>query len=205
MRVFSFVLATSAIAIATPALAQEGTAGGKFVAGAIVGIDRVETEVEGFTSRDEDVVFGVTAGYDYETAKGLVFGIEAEYTDSSLGVSVRDVFDEGDRVSLNAGRDLYIGGRLGFRPGKNGLLYVKAGYTNASIEGEYDDGTIEVSAEESFDGFRLGAGGEIDLGSNYGIRLEYRYSDYGNLGADEFDVGLNVRRHQGVVTLIGKF
>ncbi len=205
MKVISVAIAAGMFAVASPALAQEGTAGGKFVAGAIVGIDRVETEVDGFTSRDEDVVFGVTAGYDYETAKGLVFGIEAEYTDSSLGVSARDVLEEGDRISLNAGRDLYIGGRLGFRPGRNGLLYVKAGYTNASIEAEYDDGTTEISTEESFDGFRLGAGGEIDLGSNYGIRLEYRYSDYGSLGADEFDTGLNVSRHQGVLTLIGKF
>lgn len=206
MKVISVALAASALAVATPAFAQDEAApGGKFVAGAIIGVDRVEFEADGLTSRDEDAVFGVTAGYDYETAKGLVFGIEAEYTDSSLGVSVTDFDVEGDRLSVNAGRDLYVGGRLGFRPGKNGLLYVKGGYTNASIEVEYDDGTTEVSAEESFDGFRLGAGGEIDLGSNYGIRLEYRYSDYGSLGADVFDTGVNVSRHQGVITLLGKF
>lgn len=204
MKVISIALAASALAVATPAFAQEeSTAGGKFVAGAIIGVDRVEFEVDGFTSRDEDAVFGITAGYDYETEKGLVFGIEAEYTDSSLGVSVQD---GAESASVNAGRDLYVGGRLGFRPGKNGLLYVKGGYTNASIELEYDDGTGEVSAEESFDGFRLGAGGEIDLGKNYGLRLEYRYSDYGSLGlGDLLGTDFNVSRHQGVVTLLGKF
>ncbi|WP_086733897.1 outer membrane protein [Erythrobacter colymbi] len=204
MKVISIALAASALAVATPAFAQEeSTAGGKFVAGAIIGVDRVEFEVDGFTSRDEDAVFGITAGYDYETEKGLVFGIEAEYTDSSLGVSVQD---GAESASVNAGRDLYVGGRLGFRPGKNGLLYVKGGYTNASIELEYDDGTGQVSAEESFDGFRLGAGGEIDLGKNYGIRLEYRYSDYGSLGlGDLLGTDFNVSRHQGVVTLLGKF
>lgn len=204
MKVISLALSASLLAVATPAFAQdESTAGGKFVAGAIIGVDRVEFEVDSFTSRDEDAVFGVTAGYDYETAKGLVFGIEAEYTDSSLGVSFEDGIESG---AINAGRDLYVGGRLGFRPGKNGLLYIKGGYTNASIEVEYDDGTGEVSAEESFDGIRLGAGGEIDLGSNYGIRLEYRYSDYGSLGlGDVLDTDFNVSRHQGVVTLLGKF
>lgn len=203
MKVISVALAASALAVATPAFAQdEDTAGGKFVAGAIIGVDRVEFEVDGLTSRDEDAVFGLTAGYDYETAKGLVFGVEAEYTDSSLGLTV---VDGTDSASINAGRDLYVGGRLGFRPGRNGLLYVKGGYTNASIEVELDDGTTEVSAEESFDGFRFGAGGEIDLGSNYGIRLEYRYSDYGSLGNEEFGSDFNVSRHQGVVTLIGKF
>lgn len=203
MKVISLALAASTLAIATPVFAQEeSTTGGKFVAGAIIGIDSVETEVDGFSSNDEDVVFGVTAGYDVETAKGLVFGIEAEYTDSSLGVTAEDGLES---FSLNAGRDLYVGGRLGFRPGPNGLLYVKGGYTNASIEAEYNDGESVVSEEESFDGFRIGAGGEIDLGRNYGIRLEYRYSDYGSIVDDGFGTSLNLSRHQGVVTLLGKF
>lgn len=205
MKVISIAMAASALAVATPAFAQEeSTAGGKFVAGAIIGVDRVELEFDGVTARDEDAVFGVTAGYDYETERGLVFGIEAEYTDSSLGVSVEDE-DTGESLSINAGRDLYVGGRLGFRPGPNGLLYVKGGYTNASIEGEYDDGDSVVSQEESFDGFRIGAGGEIDLGRNYGVRLEYRYSDYGSIADDGFGTSLNLSRHQGVVTLLGKF
>jgi len=206
MKAFFVGLAVSSFAFAAPAMAQdESTAGGKFVAGAIVGVDSVETEIDGFSGSDEDVMFGLTAGYDYETASGLVVGVEAEYTDSSLGISVTDIDVEGDRGSLNAGRDLYVGGRLGFRPGKNGLLYVKAGYTNASIEVEYDDGTGEVATSTDFDGFRIGAGGEIDLGSNYAVRLEYRYSDYGSPALFGFDTGVNVSRNQGILTLLGKF
>lgn len=204
MKIISLALAASTLAVAAPAFAQDNTTGGKFVVGGIVGIDSVETEIDGFSSNDEDVVLGVTAGYDIETATGVVFGVEAEYTDSSLGVSFEDV-DTGESFSINAGRDLYVGGRLGFRPGTNGLLYVKAGYTNASIEAEYDDGDAVISEEESFDGFRIGAGGEIDLGRNYGIRLEYRYSDYGSIASDDLGTSLNLSRHQGIVTLLGKF
>lgn len=206
MRTIFVGFALGGIAVASPAVAQDsGTAGGQFVAGAILGIDQVETEFDGLSSRDEDIMVGLTAGYDYETASGLVIGVEAEYTDSSLGVTQTDVDVAGDRLSINAGRDLYVGGRLGFRPGRNGILYVKAGYTNASIEGEYDDGTGAVSDDVTFDGFRLGAGGEIDLSSKFGIRLEYRYSDYGSLDPFGFDTGINVSRNQGVVTLLGKF
>ncbi len=206
MKAIFVGLAVSSFALAAPAMAQdESTAGGKFVAGAIVGVDSVETEFEGFSDSDEDVMFGLTAGYDIETASGLVFGVEAEYTDSSLGIP-RTVLDvAGARSSLNAGRDLYVGGRLGFRPGKNGLLYVKAGYTNASIEVEFDDDTGGFSDETNFDGFRIGAGGEIDLGSNYAIRLEYRYSDYGSPALFGSDTGVNVSRNQGILTLLGKF
>lgn len=110
-----------------------------------------------------------------------MFGLEAEYSDSGVGASVADVDVPCDRFSLNAGRDLYAGARLGYRTGRDGLLYVKAGYTGASIEGEYDDGADKLSDEISFDGFRIGFGGEIDLGSSYAIQLEYRYSDYGDL------------------------
>jgi opacity protein-like surface antigen len=38
-----------------------------------------------------------------------------------------------------------------------------------------------------------------------GIRGEYRYSDYGNYHYNGVDTGLKTRRHQVVVTLVGKF
>lgn len=199
--------ALAAVLVSAPAAAQEeSTAGGKFVAGAIVGVDSVNFEFDDeISDAEEDILVGVTVGYDYETASGLVVGIEGEYSDSSVGATATDVFVADDRLSINAGRDFYAGVRLGFRPGKNGLLYVKGGYTNASVEGEYDDGTGEIADEQAFDGFRVGVGGEIDLGSNYGIRVEYRYSDYGSIEALGIDTGLDVSRNQGVITLLGKF
>ena len=51
----------------------------------------------------------------------------------------------------------------------------------------------------------MGVGGEIDLSSNYAIRLEYRYSDYGNLELFGTDTGIGVSRNQGIITLLGKF
>jgi outer membrane immunogenic protein len=202
------VLASAAAAVlfASPAMAQDNeTAGGKFVAGAIIGIDSVNLEAGGVSDAQEDIMPGITIGYDFETRNGLVFGVEAEYTDSSVGVSAADVIAAGDRLSVNAGRDLYVGGRLGYRTGRNGLLYVKAGYTDASIEVAYDAGTGPVSEEESFGGIRIGVGGEIDLGSNYAIRVEYRYSDYGDLAPQGVNTGVGMSRNQGIVTLLGKF
>ncbi|WP_285711679.1 outer membrane protein [Erythrobacter oryzae] len=207
MKKFFAAGALAVALVSAPAAAQdEGTAGGKFVAGAILGIDSVNVELDdALSDAEEDILVGVTVGYDYETASGVVFGIEGEFSDSSVGASATDVFVADDRLSINAGRDFYAGVRLGFRPGKNGLLYVKGGYTNASIEGEYDDGTGEIADEQAFDGFRVGIGGEIDLGSNYGIRVEYRYSDYGSIEALGVDTGLDISRNQGVITLLGKF
>lgn len=192
--------------LATPAMAQDkDTSGGKFVAGAVIGIDSVNAELDGISDSEEDILPGVTIGYDFETRDGLVFGVEAEYTDSSVGVSASDVVAAGDTVSVNAGRDLYIGGRLGYRTGSNGLLYVKAGYSDASIEAGYNDGTGNISDEESFGGFRIGVGGEIDFASNYAIRVEYRYSDYGDLDVLGINTGIGLSRNQAIITLLGKF
>lgn len=203
MKAIFLGLAASAFAIASPAVAQErNTAGGKIVAGAIIGLDSVKAKAGGISDSAEDALFGVTLGYDYETMKGLVFGVEAEYTDSSLSTTVSE---PGTSVTISAGRDLYVGGRLGFRPGRNGVLYAKAGYTNASIEGTVTGRDFALSESVSFDGFRIGAGGEIDLGGNYAIRLEYRYSDYGSLNAFGINTGINVSRNQGIMTLLGKF
>ena len=203
MKTVFYLSIAAAAAVASPAMAQdESTAGGKFVAGAILGVDSVELEFDGLSDSEEDVLVGVTIGYDYETTSGIVFGVEGEYTDSNVGVSYTDGVES---ASINAGRDLYVGGRLGFRPGRNGILYVKAGYTDASVEGEYDDGTGSISDEISFGGVRVGVGGEIDLGSNYGIRVEYRYSDYGSIEAFDIDTGIDASRNQGVITLLGKF
>jgi outer membrane immunogenic protein len=117
--------AVAAVSLASPAVAQDdSTAGGKFVAGAIIGVDSVEAEFAGISDSEEDLLVGVAIGYHYETESGFVFGLEAEYSDSSVGASVADVGVPCDRFSLNAGRDLYAGARLGYRTGWDGLLFV---------------------------------------------------------------------------------
>jgi outer membrane immunogenic protein len=206
MRAIFAGMMTAAALVAAPAAAQDNeTSGGKFVAGAIVGLDSVEAESEGVSGSEEDVLIGITAGYDYEMASGLVVGLEAEYTDSSVSLTATDVDVEGDRLSAKAGRDLYIGGRIGFRPADFVMLYAKGGYTNTSLEIEYDDGTVEVTTEDSFGGYRLGAGGEFSLSDDYAIRLEYRYSDYGSPTLFGLETDANVSRSQGVLTLLGRF
>ncbi|MDC8753852.1 outer membrane beta-barrel protein [Erythrobacter sp. sf7] len=198
--------AVAAVSLATPAMAQdESEAGGNFHVGAIAGIDSVEFEVDNVSDNEADAVFGIAAGYDYQFASGLVLGVEGEWTDSSVGIAVDDVFALGDRLSLNAGRDLYVGVRGGYRIGSNGLIYGKLGYTNASAILAYNDGTGRVSEDDQLDGIRVGAGGEIGFGENFALRLEYRYSDYGEYDYAGINTGLNVSRHQGVAALVAKF
>lgn len=206
MKLAISAAAVAAVLTATPAMAQEEMKeGGNFHIAALGGIDSVEFEVEDVSDNEADVMFGIAAGYDYQFASGLVLGIEGEWTDSSVGIAVEDVLVLGDRASLSAGRDLYVGVRGGYRIGSNGLIYGKLGYTNASASAAYDDGVDRLTESDEIDGIRAGVGGEIGLGDTFALRLEYRYSDYGEYDYAGINTGLNISRHQGIAALVAKF
>ena len=97
-----------------------------------------------------------------------------------------------------------FGGRLGFAAGPRTLLYAKAGYVNGAIDVRYDDGTTVTKARPKGDGYRIGAGIEQQLGilgpKSY-ARLEYRYSNYGNIDYAGTSIAANIDRHQILVGL----
>lgn len=160
------VLATAA-AIAAPAIAQD-TAGIPFTGAhveALGGWDRVQAG----GGHDDGALYGVGAGYDLQRGKA-VFGIEGEASDSTQKES-------GDGITEHAGRDLYVGGRIGAVVGGNNLLYAKAGYTNARY-GVSDAGTGTSFAHGNLDGVRVGAGVEHSLNGRAFVKAEYRYSNY---------------------------
>lgn len=172
---------------AVPAVAQDvPTYSGGHV-GVITGVDRLRANGDGKTG----VLYGITGGYDVQSAGGGVFGIEGEVADASTKTCVNGVVAAGDRLCAKAKRDLYAGGRAGFTTGST-LIYGKAGYTNLRVGASYEDGTAGTAADFSnsrnLDGVRVGAGLEKNLGGMT-VKAEYRYSNYQD----------GVTRHQGVV------
>jgi len=166
-----------ATAFAAPAMAQD-TVDAPFTGPRIEGIvgwDRVQ----GSGDKSDDVMYGVAAGYDMQ-AGGAVIGAEVEYSDSDNRACVGAKTAADPRVCLKAGRDLYVGGRVGTVVGNGGtLLYAKAGYTNADVKFTANDGTDEVTLDKThLDGVRVGAGVEQKLGSKSYVKAEYRYSNY---------------------------
>lgn len=163
--------------LATPALAQDAAPfSGPRVEG-IVGYDRTEIENEGA----DGVGYGAAIGYDVQRGRA-VFGAEGEIGESSVDECVRDVAIAGDNLCASAGRDLYVGGRVGGVVGRNLLLYGKAGYANSRLRLDYEDGTagtaLDFRQRENLDGVRVGGGLEMALGTNAYAKTEYRYSNY---------------------------
>lgn len=161
---FAIGAASAALLSASPAMAQTAAA----VAGprveAVVGYDRVKALGE----KDGGALFGIGAGYDFAVGPAVSLGADVEATESTQKEGDEDI------AQVKAGRDLYAGGRVTFAVSPGANLYLKGGYTNARFKAT--DGIDTVS--ENFDGFRVGAGGQLTLTGKAYVGAEYRYSNY---------------------------
>lgn len=182
------VLATSALA--APAFAQSAADNG-FTgprAEAVVGWDRVEDSAG--NGKSDGVVYGGAIGYDHQVGN-TVIGVEGEITGSTNSDRANSLIVPGDYFRAKAGRDLYVGGRVGFLANDKTMIYAKAGYTNAQFRTRYQAGDVVTLDNFNADGWRLGAGAEVKLSGQTYAKAEYRYSNYNDSG-----VGVDAKRHQ---------
>ena len=171
--------ATAALA-SSPALAQNAAPVGPRVEG-VIGYDKVKALGES----DGGALFGIGAGYDFAVAPSVSLGADIEATESTQKIGDEDI------AEIKAGRDLYAGLRANLAVAPNANLYVKGGYTNARFK--LTDGVDSVS--ENFDGYRLGAGGQLGIGGKAYVGGEYRFSDYED----------GLKRHQVAMTVGTRF
>lgn len=129
-------------------------------------------------------LFGeVTAGYDHMLSDRVLLGgfIDAHFGNigptidlSSGGVTVADI-----KLTNSYGFD--AGARLGYLVAPSTLAYVLGGYgwQHFKLEANITGGPA-FSASEDRSGYILGVGMETAISSNWTLKTEYRYSDYGN-------------------------
>lgn len=204
-------LATASVsAVASPAFAQ--SANGPFDGfrvGAVAGWDGLRpgrgpnSSISNGNGAD-GFLYGADLGYDRQMGK-LVVGIDGE-VDGSTAKATNDPVDVNalGYGRVKTGRDLYIGGRIGYTVAPTTMLYAKAGYTNARLDLTASDGTTETGDHYNLDGYRLGVGVEQAIGRNAYAKLEYRYSNYGDArleyadGANTNNFDVDTDRHQVV-------
>jgi outer membrane immunogenic protein len=185
--------AAMAFAVAAPAMAQDGPfAGGRVEV--LAGYDNIQDGGDGDSEGRQGLGYGGRIGYDFQRGN-IVYGIDGELTDSTTKARSYNALAAGDRFSVEAGRDIYVGGRLGYVISPQAMIYGKGGYTNARVESRYQANTAaddELVDKTNLDGFRLGAGLEYKLTPTSFVTAEYRYSHYGDI--EGYDIDLD--RHQ---------
>ncbi|QKR98824.1 porin family protein [Sphingomonas sp. CL5.1] len=193
------VIATAAAAmgaaLATPALAQSQAPFSGPRVEVLAGWDHLNSH-DGDSDGRDGFTYGGAVGYDARIGGNAVLGVEGEIDGATTKARAYDVVNANDSFRLKAGRDIYVGGRLGYVVSPQAMIYAKAGYTNARFNARYFDGTSTVYEDgRNLDGYRLGAGVEYNLTPTAYIKGEYRYSHYGHMnGIDNYDP--NVDRHQ---------
>jgi len=163
----------------------------------LAGYDALQDGGDQDSSSSNGIFYGVAAGYDFPVSR-ILLGVEGEFAGSTTDTRTDGIAVAGDRLVLDAGRDLYAGLRVGFPLGDTVLGYLKGGYTNARADIRYTQGTVSVRDHADLDGFRLGAGLEYRLRGQTFVKGEYRYSNYSSVEGYDTDVD----RHQ-IVAGIG--
>jgi len=160
---------------------------------AIIGYDNIQDGSDGVSEGGDGLLYGGGIGFDFQ-AGGFVVGAEGEITGSTADSRSTGVILPGDSFRIDAGRDLYVGGRVGIAAAPQILAYLKGGYTNQRVESRYALGTGIAIDKSNLDGFRVGAGLEYQMGPRTYVKAEYRYSNYGDV--EGFDIDAD--RHQGL-------
>ena len=216
----ALLAAASIAALATPAMAQDKAPFSGFRVGVEAGYDHLRSgsseDID--TTRDinqsiDGVNYAGVVGYDAAVGEKLRIGAEASYGDSTAS---RDT-DNSQPTVFNLGRveaqrEIYVGGRVGYVTSPDLMLYVKGGYTNQRFGYEGTDGTTSASQRLDTDGYRIGAGAEYAFSNNVYGGLEYRYSNYsegeldfnGNT-PDSSRFNIDTDRHQVVATVGVRF
>jgi outer membrane immunogenic protein len=130
----------------------------------------------------------VTLGYDQLVSPHWLAGAFVDYDfgnrDNDSRIAAIGPFTD-IHVSNGNNHAWSIGGRLGFLSSPSTLLYVSAGWTQISVEGDLSVTVDDTQFRRSFDrdrnGWFVGAGIETQLGwlgSNWSLRGEYRFSQF---------------------------
>jgi len=182
---------TSAVAVSQPAAAAD------FVgprAEVTVGADQLKFDLGSVgtagSRKAHGVSIGGTLGYDVPLG-GLIAGVEAGISKSTAD---RTFSDGTNSLTVDAGRDIELSGRIGAPVGPRTLLYGKAGYTNLRIGSELDLAGVTTNSKTNLVGYRLGVGIEQGLGANTFAKAEYRYSNYEqDIAKNELLAGFGIR------------
>lgn len=168
MRKILFVLPLAMMT--APAFSQNTEAFSGFRLEAIGGYEDFED--------DGGAVYGGAVGYDGRSGN-FVYGVTAELTDSSTEECSNSVFVPGDQICAQAGRNIYVGARLGGVVAGNLLLYGGLGYVNGRVNLETTSPAGAVTdAGANLDGIRATFGLEIQFSPNVFGRVELRGTQF---------------------------
>ncbi|MEL6968309.1 MAG: outer membrane beta-barrel protein [Pseudomonadota bacterium] len=137
----------------------------------------------------EGLLWSAALGVDYQTSPRWVVGGMIDYTGSSIASTLNfAVPPASGGYDLTADHSFSVLARAGYLSGPDTLIYLLGGYTWQNYSGALsltnviDTGTQTTSYNFSLDGLTVGAGIENRLGNGLSAKLEYRFTDFEDVG-----------------------
>ncbi len=122
---------------------------------------------------------GVIAGYDYKLTPRIVVGAEA-----GVDFGVHDAVTgevAGTPASIDPQRQINVTGRAGYLINPKTLVYARGGYANVRVHTTIGQQAEALSRSSDLNGWTLGGGAERALTTNVSARVEYRYTELGQV------------------------
>jgi outer membrane immunogenic protein len=149
-------------------------------ANAAFGFGRYTNDGTSYFGNTDGGLFGVEAGYNYQSGP-LVAGVEGDINFGS--VSGNSSPAPGITANGNINGEGSIRARFGYAIDHT-LFYITGGYTGANLKGTVTDNAIapNIYANEStfLNGWTIGTGVEFAVTRNISVKAEYLFDDYGN-------------------------
>ncbi|MFC7065593.1 outer membrane protein [Brucella rhizosphaerae] len=142
----------------------------------------------GVNVKPDGFLGGLYAGYNFDLGNSVVLGIDGDVTYNNLKDSYSETFLDGtDSVESKLRWSGAVRARAGYAVDRF-LPYIAGGVAFGSVKNTLSstgaDGSFEASQSKTLTGWTAGAGIDYAATDNVIVRLEYRYTDYGNKDYD---------------------
>ncbi len=140
---------------------------------------------------------GIYAGYNFDLGKSVILGLDGDLTYNNLKDSYSETLFDGKTVSIES-KQRWSGAvraRAGYAIDRF-LPYIAGGVAFGSVKNtaSLTDGSTEFidSKSKNRTGFTVGAGVDYAATDNVIVRLEYRYTNYGDKKTEFVDRGQTI-------------
>ena len=140
----------------------------------------------------------VEVGYDYQLNSDFLVGLQADFTRSNISTNID--LDANGSYSLEATDTFSVLARGGRVIDDSTLLYIIGGWTRTTMNAD-GSGTVGTSYDFKLTGLTFGSGVETALSDNLTAKLEYRYTQYKDIGVASVPGILDVSAKSDVQTI----
>lgn len=136
---------------------------------------------------------GVYAGYNFDMGNNVILGVDGNFDYNDLKKS-HDYISNSNAVQTSAETKLQWSGAVRARAGyavDRFMPYIAGGVAFGGVKNSLNVGGSDYNNEKTLTGWTVGTGVDYAASDNVLLRLEYRYTDFGN---KDFDLGNTATR-----------